>query len=256
MSTIARVGKTLLPHDKYVASLPRKRMAVAALIRDAGNRALLVSPTYEDSWLVPGGVVDAGESPHAACRREVTEEIGLSRPPGRILAVDWTPQDPNWPEGVFFVYDGGTLSEADIAGITVQDSELHGFRFAARDELASLLNPPLARRIESAFVALWTGSVLSLEDGKPVKLAASTSLQRGTPVQGRGQKSSPWTGMLLFAVRPAIFARAARSLNWGCSSAARMSRKKTSAVTSTSAPARWRPAGCGMAKWASRVSSL
>jgi 8-oxo-dGTP diphosphatase len=172
MSTIGRVGKTLLPHDDYVASLPRKRMAVAALIRDARGRALLVSPTYEDSWLVPGGVVDAGESPHAACRREVTEEIGLSLPPGRILAVDWTPQDPNWPEGVFFVYDGGTLSEADIASITVQDDELHGFRFAAQDEIASLLNPPLARRIESAFVALRSESVLSLEEGKPVKLAS------------------------------------------------------------------------------------
>ncbi|MGH3280529.1 MAG: NUDIX domain-containing protein, partial [Trebonia sp.] len=72
------MGKALLPHDEYVASLPRKRMAVAALIRDADDRALLVSPTYEGSWLVPGGVVDAGESPHAACRREVAEETGLS----------------------------------------------------------------------------------------------------------------------------------------------------------------------------------
>jgi 8-oxo-dGTP diphosphatase len=78
-------------------------MAVAALIRDPNDRALLVSPTYEDSWLVPGGVVDAGESPNAACSREVAEETGLSRPIGRILAVDWTPQDSNWPEGVFFV---------------------------------------------------------------------------------------------------------------------------------------------------------
>jgi hypothetical protein len=37
-------------------------MAVAALIRDAGGRAPLVSPTYEDSWLVPGGVIDADET--------------------------------------------------------------------------------------------------------------------------------------------------------------------------------------------------
>jgi ADP-ribose pyrophosphatase YjhB (NUDIX family) len=166
-----RVGKALLPHDEYVASLPRKRMAVAALIRDADDRALLVSPTYENSWLVPGGVVDAGESPHAACRREVAEETGLILPPGRILAVDWTPQDPDWPEGVFFVYDGGTLSEADIASIAVRDGELDGFRFVAADEIASLVNPPLARRIESAFQALRSGSVLSLENGKPIELA-------------------------------------------------------------------------------------
>jgi 8-oxo-dGTP diphosphatase len=162
------VGKALLPHDEYVASLPRKRMAVAALIRDASDRALLVSPVYEGSWLVPGGVVDAGESPHAACRREVKEETGLRLPQERILAVDWTPQDQDWPEGVFFVYDGGTLSEADIASIVVQDGELDGFRFAACDEIGSLVDPPLARRIESAFLALRSGSVLSLEHGKPI----------------------------------------------------------------------------------------
>lgn len=168
----------------YVASLARKRMAVAALIRDADGRALLVNPTYEDSWLVPVGAVDADESPHAACRREVAEEIGLSLPPGRILAVDWTPQDPDWPEGVFLVYDGGTLSAADIGRIVVQDDELHGFRFAAPDEIASLVNPPLARRIESAFLAVRSGSVLSLEDGKPIALASSrastTPLARAT----------------------------------------------------------------------------
>jgi 8-oxo-dGTP diphosphatase len=162
------VGKALLPHDEYVASLPRKRMAVAALIRDASDRALLVSPVYEGSWLVPGGVVDAGESPHAACRREVKEETGLRLPQGRILAVDWTPQDQDWPEGVFFVYDGGTLGEAGIASVVVPDGELDGFRFAARDEIGSLVDAPLARRIESAFLALRSGSVLSLEHGKPI----------------------------------------------------------------------------------------
>jgi 8-oxo-dGTP pyrophosphatase MutT (NUDIX family) len=182
-----RVGKALIPHDEYVASLPRKRMAVAALIRDASDRALLVSPTYEDSWLVPGGVVDAGESPHAACRREVAEETGLSLPQGRILAVDWTPQDPDWPEGVFFVYDGGTLSAADIASIVVPGDELHGFRFAASDEIASLVNPPLARRIESAFLALRSGSTLSLEHGKPVGLASGRSSTRSLRPHHRGQ---------------------------------------------------------------------
>lgn len=172
MNIIGRVAKAHLPHDEYVASLARKRMAVAALIRDADDRALLVSPTYEDSWLVPGGAVDADESPHAACRREIVEETGLSLPPGRILAVDWTPQDPHWPEGVFIVYDGGTLGAADIASIAVPGDELDGFRFAAPGEIASLVKPPLARRIESAFLALRSGSVLSLEHGKPIELAS------------------------------------------------------------------------------------
>jgi ADP-ribose pyrophosphatase YjhB (NUDIX family) len=181
------VAKALLPHDEYVASLARKRMAVAALIRDTDDRALLVSPTYQDSWLVPGGVVDADESPHAACRREIAEETGLSLRPGRILAVDWTPRDPLWPEGVFFVYDGGTLSAADTDSISLPGDELSGFRFAAAGEIASLVDPPLARRIESAFQALRSGSVLSLENGKPIGLLRA--FRRGRPAGHAGQRS-------------------------------------------------------------------
>lgn len=51
----------------------------------------------------------------------------------------------------------------------MQDGELDGFRFAASDEIASLVNPPLARRIQSAFLALRSGYVLSLESGKPLE---------------------------------------------------------------------------------------
>jgi ADP-ribose pyrophosphatase YjhB (NUDIX family) len=64
-------------------------MAASALCSDQSGRILLVDPIYRDTWDLPGGVVEAEESPHAACRREVAEEIGLSRPVGRILAVDW-----------------------------------------------------------------------------------------------------------------------------------------------------------------------
>src|SRR5580698_11400574 len=108
-------GKTgvMLP-DVYVASLARKRMAVGALCRDGKGRVLLVDPVYRDTWDLPGGAVEAEESPQAACRREVAEELGLDRPPGRVLAVDWVPSRGARPEGLVVVYDGGVLSEAEI----------------------------------------------------------------------------------------------------------------------------------------------
>jgi ADP-ribose pyrophosphatase YjhB (NUDIX family) len=66
---------------------------------------------------LPGGAVEAEESPHAACRREVAEELGLDRPVGRILAVDWVPSRPERPEGLILVYDGGMLTADDIRAI-------------------------------------------------------------------------------------------------------------------------------------------
>src|SRR5713101_3717207 len=103
----------VLPPDVYIASLARKRMAAGALCRDRAGRVLLVDPVYRDTWDLPGGAVEAEESPHAACRREVAEELGLDRLPGRVLAVVWVPSRPERPEGLIVVYDGGVLSDAE-----------------------------------------------------------------------------------------------------------------------------------------------
>ncbi len=39
-----------------------------ALFRDGRGNILLVDPVYRDTWDLPGGVIDADESPNAACR--------------------------------------------------------------------------------------------------------------------------------------------------------------------------------------------
>ena len=54
-----------MPND-FTATLPRKRMGAGVLLSDELGRVLLVEPTYKPSWEVPGGVVEADESPRAA----------------------------------------------------------------------------------------------------------------------------------------------------------------------------------------------
>ncbi|MET8168228.1 NUDIX hydrolase [Streptomyces sp. NPDC005329] len=68
------------PSAQYAASRPAVWFGAAALITDQVGRVLLVHPTYreDDSWLLPGGVVEPGEHPHVTGRREITEELGLS----------------------------------------------------------------------------------------------------------------------------------------------------------------------------------
>jgi 8-oxo-dGTP diphosphatase len=156
-----------MPTDVYVASLARKRMAAGALCRDGAGKVLLVDPVYRDTWDLPGGAVEAEESPHAACRREVTEELGLDRPVGRVLAVDWVPSRPGRPEGLIVVYDGGVLTTDDIEAITVPDGELAGFAFVLPDQVAGHVSPLVARRITACLDALAAGTVASLADGSP-----------------------------------------------------------------------------------------
>jgi 8-oxo-dGTP diphosphatase len=158
-------GRSVLPPDQYVASLARKRMAAGALFRDGAGRVLLVDPTYKETWDLPGGAVEAEESPHAACRREVAEELGLDRPPGRVLAVDWVPSRPERPEGLIVIYDGGVLSAEEIAAIAVADDELAGFAFVPKDEVPALVTPLLARRIAACLAAVDAGTVAALENG-------------------------------------------------------------------------------------------
>jgi 8-oxo-dGTP pyrophosphatase MutT (NUDIX family) len=155
----------MIPADDYGQSLPRKRMAAGALFVDSANRILLVDPVYRDTWDLPGGVVEAEESPYAACRREVAEELGLDRPPGRILAVDWVPSRPRRSEGLVVVYDGGMLATAEIDAITLPEDELAGFAFVAAEQVAARTTPLVGRRIVASLAAKAAGTAVSLEDG-------------------------------------------------------------------------------------------
>jgi len=157
----------VLPSDVYIASLARKRMAAGALFRDQDGKILLVNPVYRTTWDLPGGAVEAEESPHAACRREVSEELGLDRPTGRVLAVDWVPSRPERPEGLITVYDGGVLTPGDIKAIVIPEGELVGFRFVPRDQVAAMVTPLVARRIAASLDAVAAGTVASLENGTP-----------------------------------------------------------------------------------------
>ncbi|TDC22670.1 NUDIX domain-containing protein, partial [Kribbella albertanoniae] len=80
--------------------MPRKRLAAAVLIRDAANRVLLLEPTYKLNWELPGGIVEADESPWAAASREVVEELGLELPLGRLLVVDHVHAYDDRPDGI------------------------------------------------------------------------------------------------------------------------------------------------------------
>ena len=44
----------------FIATLPTRRLAAGALIRNERGEMLLVKPNYKDGWILPGGTVEAG----------------------------------------------------------------------------------------------------------------------------------------------------------------------------------------------------
>jgi 8-oxo-dGTP pyrophosphatase MutT (NUDIX family) len=151
----------------YTATLPRKRMGAGVLFTDEAGLVLLVEPTYKDYWEIPGGAVEADESPYAAACREVREELGLNRPPGRLLVLDWVPPSPGRTEGLMTVFDGGNLSQADLASIRVPPAELRGWALCTEQQQRERLSPLLARRAAAALQARKTATVACLEHGYP-----------------------------------------------------------------------------------------
>jgi 8-oxo-dGTP diphosphatase len=134
--------------DDQTPPMATPRVAAGALIRDAEGRILLVKPTYKDGWDIPGGYVEPGESPAAACQRELAEEIGLDREPGRLLLVDWAPH-PAEGDKLLFIFDGGSLDRPDDAQPDQDEIEQIRF-FLAEDINEDLMPTRLVRRITTA----------------------------------------------------------------------------------------------------------
>lgn len=128
-------------------SLPKKRMAAGALLFDAHGNLLIVNPTYKEGWDMPGGIVEDNESPAAACRREIREEIGLDLHPGRLLGVDYTSSGPDYLESLMFVFAGPELTKPNIDTIVIDDTEISEARLVKPAQALNLLRPRVARRV-------------------------------------------------------------------------------------------------------------
>ncbi|HEU0087686.1 MAG TPA: NUDIX hydrolase [Pseudonocardiaceae bacterium] len=139
------------------------RVAAGALFFDPEGRVLLVHPTYKGTWDVPGGYVERGESPAAACRRELAEELGLHREPRRLIVVDWAPNERDGDK-LLFLFDCGDLGE-DAQRIQLPADELDCWQWVSLDQLDDYLIPRLSRRIRTAATLNGTGDVY-LEHGQ------------------------------------------------------------------------------------------
>jgi len=155
------------PDLTYIASLTRVRAAAGVILRNRQGQVLVVYPTYKAECELPGGSLEQDESPLEACQRELKEELGFVPPVGGLLCVDWVPPNPPWDGGLMFLFDGGVLSQSQIAEIRLPPDELGRFEFVSPDALESVLVPRLARRVLASLPSGGHGGVY-LEDGVSV----------------------------------------------------------------------------------------
>jgi 8-oxo-dGTP diphosphatase len=119
------------------------------LVTDDGGRVLVVRPTYAREWMIPGGRVERGETPHAAAIRETREETGLHVVLDRLILVD-----ARHPRDTSFVFAGHVTG----GELEPQLGEIAETGWLARDEI-DRTSPGLARLLtyaegESAYLGL------------------------------------------------------------------------------------------------------
>ncbi|GAA2190718.1 NUDIX hydrolase [Micromonospora lupini] len=143
------------------------RVAAGALFLDDEGRVFLVHPSYKKHWDIPGGYVEPGESPRAACLREIREELGLTPPLGPMLVVDWAPAEHEGDK-LLFIFSGGPLSLEQERDIRFADGELTEWRYVSAESLEEYGPPRLARRIRAAIAALNNGMSSYAEHGTAI----------------------------------------------------------------------------------------
>ena len=110
-------------------------------------------------------MIEPGETPRAACVRELQEELGLALEPGRLLVVDCAPREG--VDRILFVFDGGVLGPAREAAIRLPPDELASWAYVPVEDVPGRAAPWLARRIAAALAARAAGATAYLEYGVP-----------------------------------------------------------------------------------------
>lgn len=143
--------------------------AAGVLCVDREDRVLLVHPTYKRYWDLPGGVIEPGESPRAAARREWREELGCGvLPLGDLLVVDYMPAMDGRPPSMRYVFGCRWNPPGNGWPFTCDGPEIDGFRWCSFHEQQKLQEhaPILSRRVAAARAAMHGGRTVYLESGQ------------------------------------------------------------------------------------------
>jgi ADP-ribose pyrophosphatase YjhB (NUDIX family) len=114
---------------------------VGAVVHDAAGRLLLIQRGHDPhrgQWSLPGGRIEAGESPEQAVVREVHEETGLQVVPGRLVGRVTIPGD-----GVVFDVLDLACDLTDTTAAPVAGDDADAALFADAATLAGLPCSPL-----------------------------------------------------------------------------------------------------------------
>lgn len=117
-------------------TLPRKIIYVKAIITNDKGEILLVKPNYRDHWHIPGGGVEAHESPLDGAIRELREETNITVEPNDMALMDILHRADTDEMNVVYL---ATVT-ADESDVRVQPEEIDEYRFVGPDTITNYIS--------------------------------------------------------------------------------------------------------------------
>lgn len=155
-----------LPPEQHYLRLAKKPSSSAVIYTDSSQKVLLVKTSYRDYWMLPGGNVEAMESPLQAGLREIREELGADLPIKRLLGLEYLQDEDR--EYYHFIFWGGELDAEKISNINIQKEEITEYKFYDLDTAKQAVRPRSQEMIAKLIEAVKLNSIVYFENGKPV----------------------------------------------------------------------------------------
>ena len=114
----------------------------AGVIFRAGDEVFLVKPGYSNYWVWPGGMLNQGEAPEQAAKREVREELGIEVGELKLAYSDVIPPHDGFLDSKSFCYQVDVPDKAAfLRSITLDTEEHEAAEFVSSQEAQQRLHP-------------------------------------------------------------------------------------------------------------------
>lgn len=142
----------------------KNRIIVSAVIVSKDNKVLLgmvrKGGVYEDSWHIPGGGAEEGETKEETLVREIKEEVGLdiSNFPkklicegdkGQAIKINKKIAEKYLVKMTFFTYKIELNSDAENTKISLND-DINEYKWVSIDELKNYKHTPPSQKLFSS----------------------------------------------------------------------------------------------------------
>lgn len=160
-----------MPREEWVRTQPQALLAACVVVLDGDGRVLLLrygpGQPMTGGWWLPGGMLDHGEDPWAAARREMREETGIELGPvPRLIGMDHRVDVLGTGPVLDCFFYGGTLPGGSHTTVRLSvEHDRHGW-FAPADLPGTRLAAG-ARTLTALHEAALSATVVCLREGEP-----------------------------------------------------------------------------------------